>query len=341
MDQLLRSMFDCFSKGDQIFLPSKFWEILNEKNIKQLEKDGIENLKQTVAQNYFTWVIGRTDEQFRFLLNETPVWSLPGILLGRPVANSDGRLSRKQRFELAIFTKMLWKFARRLDQEHLLETIGEPTVGNPFAIYYEGQLISQDLANSVLEYYAARTHFKTPNTEPVTFCELGAGYGRTAYVFLNAFPKGKYVIVDIPPALYVSQKYLASVFANKKIFAFRCFDKYSEIEQEFQEADIVFLLPHQASLLPEKCVDLFLNISSLHEMTLPQIGAYFALIDKLTRGYFYSKQWKISKNPADGLVISEHDYPVPENWRKLFSRQVKVQTHFFEAMYAITSGNLS
>jgi putative sugar O-methyltransferase len=341
MDPLLRGMFDCFSEGDPIFLPSKFWKVLNEKNIRQLESEGIDNLKQTVAQNYFTWVVGRNDEQFRYLVRNTPVWSWSSILLGQPVADRKGRLTWRQRIELAIFTRMLWKFVERMDTECLLESISEPKTGNPFEIFLGGKLISQDLANSILEYYAIRAHFKTPRAESVTFCELGAGYGRNAYVFLNAFPKGKYIIIDIPPALYVSQKYLSSVFPDKKVFAFRCFDQFSAVEQEFQSADIVFLLPHQATFIPEKCVDLFVNISSLHEMQMPQITAYFNLIDKLTQGFFYSKQWIVSKNPEDDVVISKKDYPIPKNWHELFSRQAKVQTHFFEAMYAVGSGKLS
>lgn len=341
MNKILRAMFDCFSKGDQIYLPSKFWEALNEKNIKQLEVEGIDNLKQTVAQNYFTWVVGRRDEQFRYLAKNTGLALWPSILWGLPISKSNSRLTWRQRIELTIFTRMLWKFAGQIDTEGLLNSIVEPKEGNPFPIFLGGKLISQDLANSILEYYSVREHFKTSRTEKVTFCELGAGYGRNAYVFLNAFPNGKYIIVDIPPALFVSQEYLSSVFPDKKIFTFRCFEKFSEVEQEFQDADIVFLLPHQAKILPGKSIDLFINISSLHEMQMQQIHEYFKLIDKLTRGMFYSKQWMISKNPEDGIVVAKNDYPIPDHWQELYSRPAKVQVHFFEAMYAMTPKEVS
>ena len=341
MNKILRAMFDCFSRGDQVYPPSKFWEALNKKNIKQLEVEGIENLKQTVAQNYFTWVVGRRDEQFRYLARNTRILSWPSILFGLPTCDLNARLTWRRRVELALFTRMLWKIAERIDAEGLLDFISEPKKGNPFKIFLGGKLISQDLANSVLEYYSVREHFKASKTKKVIFCELGAGYGRNAYVFLNAFPKGKYIIVDIPPALYVSQEYLSSVFPDKKIFTFRCFDQFCQVEREFQDADIVFLLPDQAKMLPEKYIDLFINISSLQEMQMQQIQEYFKLIDKLTKGYFYSKQWIISKNPEDRIVINKNDYPVPGNWQELYSRQAKVQTYFFEAMYAIVSKEVS
>lgn len=338
MDTILKSMFDCLARGNSIYLPSKFWEALNEKNLEQLESRGIANFKQTVAQNYFTWVIGRRETQFRYLVKHTNIFAWPSILLcGLFAYDRTSPLSRKRQKELEVFTKMLWKFAERHDKEGLSKWIGEPGEGNPFKIYLNRKLISQDLANSFLEYYSIREHLSGPNTEKITICELGAGYGRNAYVFVKAFPKGKYIIVDIPPALYVSQHYLSSILNDKKIFYFRCFDNYSEIEEEFQNSDIAFLLPHQAELLPDKSIDLFINISSLHEMRIEQIQAYFRLIDRLTCGYFYTKQWLVSRNPVDDVTITPDDYPVPVNWKQLYHRQARVQTYFFEAMYAISS----
>ena len=328
-------MFDCLSDGNPIYLPSKFWEALNDKNVQQLESGGLQNIKQTVAQNYFTWVIGHKDKQFRYLVRHTSLRAWPAILKGIFSYDPSFPLNRGQQRELVIFTRMLWKFAEKNDAERLLARVDEPLEGNPFKICLNGKLISQDLANSVLEYYSIRENFKSPSKGKATICELGAGYGRNAYVFLKALPKCKYIIIDIPPALHISQHYLSSVFKDRKIFSFRPFDKFGEVEKEFNDADIIFLLPHQAEMLPDKSVDLLINISSLHEMKIDQIHAYFKLIDKLTKGFFYSKQWWVSQNPADGITITPKDYPVPTKWKQLYLRKAKVQTYFFEAMYML------
>ncbi len=335
MTEILRAMFDCLSKGNPIYTPSKFWEALNKKNLKQLEVEGLNNFKQTIAQNYFTWVIGRRDTQFRFLVRNTNLLAWPAVLRGLFTYDPMSSLSRKQQNELGIFTRMLWKFTQQIDSERLLEHIDEPIEGNPFRILLNGRLISQDLANSVLEYYSIRECFTAPANEKITICELGAGYGRNAYVFMKAVSNCKYIVIDIPPALYVSQHYLTSVFCNKNVFTFRPFDRFSNVEKEFNAADIAFLLPHQAEMLSEKIVDLFINISSLHEMKIEQINAYFKLIEKLTRGFFYTKQWWVSHNPTDGITITSKDYPIPTNWKQLYLRKAKVQTHFFEAMYEL------
>lgn len=328
-------MVNCMSAGKAVYLPSKFWEALNSKNLNQLESEGVENFKQTVAQNYFTWVIGRWDPQFRYLVEQMKPLAWPSILYGAWRRDVSPRLARRQQAELAIFTKMLWKLAEQFDTEGLLKRLQEPVEGNPFKIFLGGKLISQDLANSVLEFYSIREQFAPPLDASLRICELGAGYGRNAYVFASAFPNGKYIIIDIPPALYVSQQYLSKVFPEKRVFKFRCFENFEEVREEYEQASLVFLLPHQAEMLPAKSVDLFVNISSLHEMTMEQISAYFGLIDHLTKGYFYSKQWFVSRNEHDRICVKQEDYPIPADWRELYLRAARVQTHFFEAMYAL------
>ena len=106
--------------------------------------------------------------------------------------------------------------------------------------------------------------------------------------------------------------------------------------QEYENADIVFLMPHQLELLPDKSIDLFINISSLHEMRMDQIRYYFKVMEKLTRKYFYTKQWKQTTIPYENVVIRQEDYPVNENWRQIYARECKVQDLFFEALYDLS-----
>ena len=52
-------------------------------------------------------------------------------------------------------------------------------------------------------------------------------------------------LVDIPPALYVAQRYLSSVFEDRKIFRFRPFDDFDQVQSEFEDAHIIFLTPNR------------------------------------------------------------------------------------------------
>jgi hypothetical protein len=125
------------------------------------------------------------------------------------------------------------------------------------------------------------------------------------------------------------------VFEDRKIFSFRPFDSYDQVRDEFEKADIIFLTPNQLELLPDKSVDLFINISSFHEMRMDQIKYYFGEIDRLTRKYFYFKQWKETTIPFENERVTEADYPISENWRLINRQQCKVQTYFFEALYEL------
>ena len=70
-------------------------------------------------------------------------------------------------------------------------------------------------------------------------------------------------------------------------------------------------------------------------MKLNQIKAYFLEIDRVTKNCFYSKQWKVSQNAFDDVVILENDYDTPPSWNKIYSRTTAVQPLFFESIYSI------
>lgn len=104
---------------------------------------------------------------------------------------------------------------------------------------------------------------------------------------------------------------------------------------EFESARIKFLMPHQIELLPKKQFDLFITISSLHEMTKPQIINYTSHIDRLTQGYFYTKQWQRSRT-RDNQNIKEHEYPIPKKWKVILRNSPhSIQRMFFDALYKI------
>ncbi len=321
--------------------PSEYWIFLNNKNLKQLKTQGYENFKTTLALNYFTWVTGWRlwkDDQFRYLFKNITIFSnFKSILraLRGLISKRIKYLSLNQQFRLNYLTYMLWEFVSRNDPERLTVKLNEPLEGNPPILYLEKRIISQDLANAILEYKAVMSRIN--KTEINSILELGAGYGRTSYVFLKLLPNVKYIIVDIPPALYIAENYLSNQFSNRKIFKFQKFRDFKEIKEEFEHADIAFFLPNQLELLPPKIADLFLNISSLHEMRLDQIYYYFESIDRLIKKYVYLKQWKVSKIPYDNIIIRENDYPIRENWKKIYWKECKVKTKFFEALFKIDS----
>lgn len=309
------------------------WQLLNQKNLDQLLKGGYDNFKRTIALNYFTFPIQAGDPQIASLEAKlSPAES-------RSCWEAAQRLPDDPSFQLAnqvyyrYFVLLLWTYARRVDGLELLGRLQEPAEGNPVLVPTGGQPACQDLANSLVEYYSMREGVAFERCSNVL--EIGGGYGRNAQLVLDLHPDIHYTLVDIPPALYVAQRYLSSVFRNRPTFSVRDFSSYEDVREEIERCSIVFLLPHQLAMMPAARFDLALSISSFGEMTREQIEYYFAEIGRGTRGHFYMKQWKKSQNPFDGLVLTEKDYPFRPRWRKLYSREGAVQSDFFEALHEI------
>jgi putative sugar O-methyltransferase len=331
----LDEMFEGLRGARPEVLPSKYWEELNKTNLEQLATQGYDTFKRTLALNYFTFLVSRKDVQLEYLQAHLPSHVLGRCAVASALRGSHPGLSWKQSLLYTYLTLLVWEFARRALPPGVMDGLVEPDEGGPFRIIRDGRCVSQDLANSALEVLAMHNADLAHAGEKVVL-ELGAGYGRTAFAYERLVRSGgRYIIADIPPALYVAERYLSSQFPGKKVFAYRPFSSYELVRDEFEASDISFLLPNQLPLLPPKSVDLFVNISSFHEMRMDQIAYYFGEVDRLTRGLFYFKEWKLSTIPFENVQIRETDYPVRSAWERVYHRECQVQTHFFEALYRL------
>lgn len=334
-----KEMFVCLSKGKKQAQPSKMWEVLNRDSMKELQEFGYENFKTTLVRHYFANTpLFFLNRQIEFLvLHTNPIktfkFFLKSIFL--PVSKPFSRIDFAS---FTFLTYLIWEYVRRDDSSKILEGFEESLIGNPPRIYLYEKLISQDIANSVLEYKSI--FFSIDKNKIKNICEIGAGSGRDAEVFIRLLINlKKYIIIDIPPALALSEQYLTDIFPNKKIFRFREFKKFSEIEKEFKKAEILFFLPSQIEFLPPDIFDLTINISSFHEMKLSQIKYYFKQLERLTKKnkYLFIKEWKVGHvSYEENETIRIVDYPRGKKWTTLFQRTPKVQIKFFEELMQLS-----
>jgi len=319
----------------QIYRPGSFWSDLLERNIEMLHSDGICNLKRTVSNNYFNWlVVSWVDPQLRRAVlhwlrrprlaplraRMEPVGTLRTMLEDDAVT-----LSPKDARRYRLFVASIWEYARREDWLGLTERLEEPEVGNPIRLWSRRRLISQDLANSVLECnYAARSGSVRDGTR---IAELGAGYGRLAHVF-SAANRLVYCIFDIPPALAVSQWYLREVLGRDRIVPFRP-DVDHELIASLEPGTVAFFTPDQLERFPDGWFDLTQTISTLPEMPERQAEHFLQLLATKSSGEVFLKQWRRWRNEADGVEFSEDRYVLPPPWRLVARRVDPVQPLFF------------
>ena len=300
--------------------PSLFWQKLGEEHAADLDRYGLDTIKRHQALRYFTWRWSwgalRESRQMRFLLGHSPARTIARCAL-HPADLSDDAWegvtwSRRERWLYVFATRLLWEYAREHDSQEVL-SLPEPALGSPLPVHWHGRLISQDLANTALETAAVARALE--GEQPRSIVEVGAGYGRTAYALLHAFPDATYTIVDIEPALSISRWYLEQLFPSQRLR---------------------FLRPEQVGSLADMGTDLALAVSSLHEMTRDQVKGYLDLFDRATDGgRVYLKQWQRWTNPEDGITLDFDEYPIPSRWRLLFNEAAPVQTNFRQAAWQI------
>lgn len=333
-------MLQDLKKSSPLYRPSNFWILLNKDHVEKISDSGLNNFKRSVNLRYFSWGILGIMAQGMY-----PIWY--AILKGNWQPFFSGKFEdyndnlgsgvKHLNFLTAYLYKTyvccLFDYVKITDKFDVLDKLNEPKIGNPFVINYKGKRISQDLCNSVHEFNSVMNHIDKNKINSVA--ELGGGYGRTAYVFLKMLSKVSYTVIDIPPALYIAEWYLSKLFDKNKIFYYRRFKSFSSVRKDFEKAKIRFLMADQIRLLPKKYVNLFINISSLHEMKRNQIKNYLIEIDRICKGYFYTKQWYRSLT-NDNLHIRQEEYPIPKKWESLYSRYPHpIQRWFFDTLYKI------
>jgi putative sugar O-methyltransferase len=333
MDAILREMMLSYEKSHPETIASNYWKELNRKHVSQLLESGFENFKQTLALNYFTFLVGENHLQFKVLKENLSGNVVKWAKDKAKKSKQHSLLTAEQSMLYNFMTFMLWEYIKQQVDKDILGQLEEPLIGNPLVVELDGKRVSQDLANSLLDFQSISKGVEDFGNIQ-TVLELGAGYGRTAYVVLRLNPSVRYIIVDIPPALYVAQRYLSELFYNKKIFKFREFDKFSDVKDEFYKSEIIFLMPGQLRALPKKMADLSLAIDCLHEMKPEQIEYYFDIINKLSRRFFFTC-FKKTPVPYENITLEEKDYPVRPEWKRVFWRTRKVQTNFFEAFFTL------
>lgn len=332
----LYRMLDELSLGSKKYIPSDLWQMLSVSHTKMLGMYGFDYFKRYINGEYFDWkVSGIYLHQLQIFFSEICRGNIKPILRSKFIGkNGPGKAFKKFEFLSKVIYRLyvayLYDYVSKIDHLGLLKKISEPSLGSPLLVDYRDRFISQDLCNSVHEFYSITK--ETNINKELKIGEIGAGYGRLAYVFLKVLQKSSYCIIDIPPALFISQEYLRKLFPREKIFLFRPFTNFKKIEHEFKNARIKFLLPHQIEYLPEDYFDIMVNISSLHEMRRNQINNYIKQENRLTQGFVYLKQWKKAK-AKDNNFIREEEYPIPLKWKKIFHRTHPIQKLFFEALY--------
>lgn len=145
---------------------------------------------------------------------------------------------------------------------------------NSFRLYYSvfvkkilltdlGTLVDFSIINSVLN-----------KSSPINVMEIGGGYGRLAYGLIKNREISNYILVDpIPSSIALAADYL-----DKNELTFKII---TTIDEPLHRINL--LHPSDLKVVPDKSIDLVINIESFQEMTQDWVDAYIEIINMKTR----------------------------------------------------------
>ena len=152
--------------------------------------------------------------------------------------------------------------------------------------------------------------------------EFGAGYGRTANLFLSLSSQVKYVIVDIPPSICVSYEEIKKNYPEKKVFNAIDINDHKLMSEALEKNDVILVFPHQLKYFKEKYFDLTLMIGVTLEMEPKDVKRYMSYVNVLSKN-LYMKVFKYSGLPFSFYKVYRHDsredYFIGKNWKNLFT----------------------
>ena len=353
VNEELKKMIDFFITSESYKYVSNYWNYLNIQNIKQIfENDNnINNFSTSIALNYYTFIDVTENQVYKTITNvENEIFSSK-IQFFKKHKNLNYIQSMKYNF----LTFLLFLNLIKIDYYEKLKLLGDEgyvSFGDPY-IEIEGIKVTSDKINSLFDYDKIN-RFCNLNHQKIIL-EIGAGSGRTSQSIMTFNSNCKYVICDIPPALYISYERLKKVFKNKNIGLLYDYQNNNQkvklegggsseqdLNTQINHYDISFIMPHQLSLLNNRFFDLTIAIDCLHEMDKKTIDKYINNISKISK-LFYFSVWKSTSVPFSGIFnrfsnnlnYYSNDYNLPKNFKKEFEEDLIFPSNFISSGYRI------
>jgi len=195
-----------------------------------------------------------------------------------------------------------------------LAIYGEPSLLGDFGFQFKGELFNIDTLKfheSILAISLSGNLARLQNLSRPIVCEIGAGWGGFAAMFLRHVPRAQYVVVDLEPTLIFSGVYLQECFPDKS-FGFFGSKDYKGTE------DIIFVTAGQFASWKTSKIDLAINLVSFQEMTDLQVKCYSEELTSKNTTVLYSHNKQKSRNNSELSSVNKHF----DNWPERTEQEV-------------------
>jgi len=338
IDNELKKIVDNYLSSESLKFSSKYWNKINISNLNQINNLGIEKFHTTLSNTYFAW--NAIDDNFINGLfdffKESEIDSLNTKILLKKHEN----FTITQSLDYNLITFLLYQYLKKnnyLDDLKILESNNFMFESAPI-LNIDSLKLTQDKLHSLIEYIEIKKIINDQNLK-LNYLEVGAGSGRTTETIIKLDKRvNKYVIADLPPALYVNYLRIKNTFKNLNVKMCENVNSNKDLQKLINENDVLFIFPHQIKYFSDNFFDISLAIDCLHEMEKKVINKYMDLFN-LKSKYLYYKVWEESYVPYCFNhylnASSKKDYFIKSNWKQVFNKRCICPSNYIEIAYKI------
>ncbi len=331
----LRITLDHFINSESYNWSSKFWRRLTINHLKVIASKSFQNSQDDLGKEYFTFTYFNESiikDACKSIENNT-------INLKINVFKKHKNFTYEESINHNIILYILYENLKNKSVFKNFEKIKKIKKNynqkKPSLIIDDNE-ISQDDLNSLFEFEKIDLLLSQIKNKKNNFLEIGSGSGRTTQTILAIKENIKYVVADIPPAINFSYKNIKNLFPDKKVkLAFNVKDQ-NELMREFEENDIIYIFPHQISLLPKKFFDISIAIDCLHEMEKAVVEKYINNFEKISQS-FYFKVWENAGLPNSFYksysIHNKKDYFIKDEWKEIFKERCIFPSNYYQIGY--------
>lgn len=334
--ELLREMMGDMKKAPEEYQPGNYWMFYVANMASDLEKSDLNYFRNWVCGPgsvasfgggrelegiKYGWNFHPFDEIFRRIDTSFAVkcYNKAINLLSR-IHPGFGFLALRSALARGYYEDALtmqrnaaWTVANMYDTFGILATIEDSKVGNPVGFERDGKFYTISFLNEVIQLCIVRKNMEIDSAK--TILEIGSGCGHKALTFKKACPKLTYIIVDIPPALYVAQQYLLG--NGLSVFRYQDAKQITSLANINPENyDIICLAPWMLDYVAEMSIDLFINTGSFQEMEPWLVKNYLDQVMKIANNVFLSNLragHKVAEKGKHG-VLKQTGYDSYTSW---------------------------
>jgi putative sugar O-methyltransferase len=322
---LLREMLEDMKRAPPLYRPGNYWIYYIERIAREIEKGDLNYFRNVVSGpgSMSSFGGGRDLEGIKYGWHLYPFHPVFKGFDASPVVRwynrfidhlyeihpcfgflaFRGALARDYfQDTITALQDAAWMVAEAHDTRNLLHQIEDSREGNPVGFQRQGRFYTVRFLDEVMQVFFLQDNVDIGKVQ--TVLELGSGIGLKAATYLQMNRDLTYILVDIPPGLYVAQQYLSAM--HEKILPYHRVKDELERGLDIHDYRAICIAPWMLDSLKDLHCDLFINVASFQEMEPWLVENYVSHIKRFRSDWVYLSELKeghfLGKKGEHGLL---------------------------------------